>query len=189
MSEMWQVALTKNSWLLFARQQRGRRIGYDRVRSLGAKPRLYRPVSSAARSFGQALRIGPEVMAIAERAAAWPGVAALRLASETGELFSKPRRARRSNLRLAGNWGWSVPSPDIGARWSWRAQEARSRIASRHRPRSAVSQARRASPDRGPLWGLAKNIGSTQVRLSIQFESLVGRQMTRPSLPKMVVHD
>src|SRR5215469_5300255 len=75
--------------------------GYDRVRSLGAKPRLYRPVSSAARLFGHALRIGPEVMAIAERAAAWPGVAALRLASETGELFSKPRRARRSNLRPA----------------------------------------------------------------------------------------
>ena len=60
-------------------------------RSLAAKPRLYRPVSSAARLFGQALRIGPEVMAIAERAAAWPGVAALRLASETGERFSRSR--------------------------------------------------------------------------------------------------
>jgi|SRR5215467_1064218 len=65
--------------------------GYDCVRSLAAKPRLYRPVSSAARLFGQALRIGPEVMAIAEGAAAWPGVAALRLASETGERFSRSR--------------------------------------------------------------------------------------------------
>jgi hypothetical protein len=63
-------------------------------------------------------------------------------------VLPKPRRARRSNLRLAGKRGWSVLRPDIGARSSWRAQEARSGIASCHRPRSAVRRARRASSDR-----------------------------------------
>ena len=98
---------------------------------MGAEPRLYRRVSLAARLFGQASRIGPEVMQSLNVRRHGQGLLHCALPVRQANGFLETKTNTSKQFASGRERGWSVPRPDIGARWSWRAQEARSRIASR----------------------------------------------------------
>jgi hypothetical protein len=125
------------------RQQRGSWIACDYVRSSGAEPR-----SLALGYSGQAFRLGDEAMAIAERAAGTARgccTASLPVRQANGFL-ERPRRRQSAAGREGGYRCRGLPTRALELP---QAQDARSRIASRHRPRSALNRRGRRPPVRG----------------------------------------